>query len=92
MIWTLGQIWIHQIKSLPGVTTEMLNAGADWFSSLSADEVRRRFRANLELTGGEAFGEDRQFAGPGEQLQFKAGPATLLEQTPVSAESCRLGH
>jgi len=48
--------------SAPGFTlisTATLEAVATWFPGLSVDEVRRRFRANVEVDGLPAFGEDR---------------------------------
>jgi len=64
------------------ISTATLKAVAEWFPSLTVDEIRRRFRANLELEGGDAFSEDRLFAGPGEQVEFKIGTATLLGTNP----------
>lgn len=44
------------------VSTATLEAVVDWFPSLSLDEVRRRFRANLEIDDCPPFWEDRLFA------------------------------
>lgn len=44
------------------VSTATLRSVVDWFPSLSLDEVRRRFRANLEIDDCPPFWEDRLFA------------------------------
>jgi uncharacterized protein YcbX len=41
------------------VSTATLATVAGWFPGLSLDDVRRRFRANLEIGGVEPFWEDR---------------------------------
>lgn len=45
-------------------STETLREVASWFPDLDVEDVRRRFRANLEVEGVEAFWEDR-FVGRG---------------------------
>ena len=42
------------------VSAASIQAVADWFA-LDAEEVRRRFRANIEINGLPAFGEDRWY-------------------------------
>jgi hypothetical protein len=44
-----------------------------WYPELSTESVRRRFRANLELGGGEAFCEGRLFGEPDELKAFRIG-------------------
>jgi uncharacterized protein YcbX len=49
---------------IPGptiVSTASLEKVCEWFRGVSLDEARRRFRANLEITGVPAFWEDRLF-------------------------------
>lgn len=46
---------------------------ASWFPSLTVDEVRRRFRANLELADTEPFAEDRWVAVDGRDVPFWIG-------------------
>lgn len=41
------------------ISTATLEAVADWFESISVDGARRRFRANIEVSGVPAFWEDR---------------------------------
>ncbi len=43
------------------VSTASLQAVTEWFPGLTLDNVRRRFRANLEVEGAEPFWEDRLF-------------------------------
>ena len=64
------------------VSTATLAAVAEWFPGLTLDEVRRRFRANLEIDGVEAFWEDRLFAGEGEPLPFLVGDALFGGTNP----------
>jgi len=67
----------------PTITsTESLLRVCDWYPELSLESVRRRFRANLELEGGEAFCEDRLFGGPGERKPFRVGSVGLLGHNP----------
>jgi len=54
----------------------------EWFPGLSEESVRRRFRANLELGGGEAFCEDRLYGGPGELRKFRIGAVELSGHNP----------
>jgi hypothetical protein len=60
----------------PGPTvlsTATLGEVARWFPGLDAGEVRRRFRANLELGDVGPFWEDRLFAEPGRVVRFRIG-------------------
>ena len=55
------------------ISTATLEAVASWYPGVTAEEARRRFRANLEISGVPAFWEDRLFAGPGEAVPFQIG-------------------
>ncbi len=44
------------------VSTASLEAVCSWFPEISLEQARRRFRANLEISGVPAFWEDRLFA------------------------------
>jgi uncharacterized protein YcbX len=55
------------------VSTATLETVASWFPGLSIDEVRRRFRANLEIDSVEPFWEDRLVGPPGAELPFRIG-------------------
>jgi uncharacterized protein YcbX len=53
-----------------------------WYADLSLASLRRRFRSNLELAGGEAFCEDELFGGPEELRPFRIGELQLLGHNP----------
>ncbi|MDB5336094.1 MAG: hypothetical protein JWN70_1713 [Planctomycetaceae bacterium] len=64
------------------VSTASLQTVANWFPELNSEEIRHRFRANLELDGGEPFGEDQLVPGTGQTLPFQIGEATLFGTNP----------
>lgn len=67
----------------PTVTSEAsLQAIQQWYPELSLESVRRRFRANLELGGGEAFCEDRLFGEPDELKAFRIGSMNFSGHNP----------
>src|SRR5271154_2181951 len=53
-----------------------------WFPELTLESVRRRFRTNLELTGGEPFCEDRLYGAPDELKPFRIGEVAFLGHNP----------
>ncbi|NEP02481.1 MAG: MOSC domain-containing protein [Symploca sp. SIO2E9] len=59
------------------ISTATLEAVASWFPELSAEEIRLRLRANLEIGGVEAFWEDQLFAQAGDCIQFQVGEVIL---------------
>lgn len=66
-----------------------LDAVRDWFPTLDLEEVRRRFRANLEFAECPPFWEDRLFAedaAPESRVTvpFRIGAATLLGVNPCA--------
>lgn len=64
------------------VSTATLHEVASWFPGLTADEVRMRFRPNLEIDGVEPFWEDRLFAEAGQAVRFKIGAVELAGVNP----------
>ena len=64
------------------VSTASLEAVASWFPGLSVDEVRRRFRANLEIGGVQPFWEDRLVADEGRVVPFEIGGVRLEGTNP----------
>jgi uncharacterized protein YcbX len=66
------------------VSTESLRTVASWFPGLELDEVRRRFRANLEIDGVSAFWEDRLYAAEGDNVSFQIGDVTLEGVNPCA--------
>lgn len=60
-----------------------LETVAGWFAGMSLEEVRERFRANLEVDGVEPFWEDRLYtANVRREVPFRLGGVTLLGTTP----------
>lgn len=64
------------------ISTATLCEVASWFPGLTTDEVRDRFRANLEIDGVEPFWEDRLVAEGTRTVRFQIGDATLLGTNP----------
>lgn len=64
------------------VSTATLEAIASWFPELSVEEVRRRFRTNLEIDGVPAFWEDQLFSEAGQLVPFQIGDVTLKGSNP----------
>ncbi|NJO66541.1 MAG: MOSC domain-containing protein, partial [Leptolyngbyaceae cyanobacterium RM1_405_57] len=64
------------------VSTATLEAIASWFPELSVEEVRRRFRTNLEIDGVPAFWEDQLFAEAGQFVPFQIGDVVLSGSHP----------
>jgi uncharacterized protein YcbX len=63
-------------------TATLETIARDWFADLSVDEVRNRFRANLEVDGVEPFWEDRLYAQAGQTVRFTIGGVALLGTNP----------
>ena len=59
------------------ISTATLEAVASWYPGISVEEVRRRFRTNLELGGVPAFWEDRLFSAEGTPVPFTIGDVVL---------------
>lgn len=64
------------------VSEASLRAVQEWYPELTLESVRRRFRTNLELAGGEPFCEDRLYGTPGELKPFQIGPVHFLGHNP----------
>lgn len=64
------------------ISTETLKTVAAWFSGVSEDEMRSRFRVNLEIADVEPFWEDRLFARSGEVIHFKIGDVLCYGVNP----------
>jgi len=62
------------------ISTATLAEVATWFGGLVLDDVRGRFRANLEIEGVESFWEDRLYGEEAEAVRFRIGDV-LLEGT-----------
>jgi len=55
------------------ISTGTVREVASWFPDLSVENVRRRFRANVEVDADEPFWEDRLFGDHGEVVDFEIG-------------------
>jgi uncharacterized protein len=64
------------------VSTATLEAIASWYPELDTADIRRRFRANIELAGVPAFWEDRLFTTSEETVQFKIGDVEFMGVNP----------
>jgi uncharacterized protein YcbX len=64
------------------VSTASLEAVRRWFPGLDLENVRRRFRANLEIDGLPPFGEDRLFGVKGESVRFRIGGVEFEGRNP----------
>ena len=53
-----------------------------WFPELAEDEIRRRFRANVEISGMEPFGEDQLYGAPGHPRLIQLGKTQLWGVNP----------
>lgn len=67
----------------PTITSEAsLMTVQSWFPPLELANVRRRFRANLELVNTDPFGEDRLFGAPDQLKPFRIGAVDFLGHNP----------
>ncbi len=59
------------------ISTATLKTVASWFPNLSLEEIRRRFRTNLEIDGVPAFWEDQLFSSTNQPVKFAIGEVVL---------------
>jgi uncharacterized protein YcbX len=66
------------------VSEASLKTVQSWYeqTSLDLEQIRRRFRTNLEIADTEAFWEDQLFAKSGETVPFKIGDVQFLGTNP----------
>ncbi len=79
------------------ISTASLAAVASWFPELSESEVRRRFRANLEIDAPAPFWEDQLGADGSHRPRFAVGPvvfsgATICQRCPVPTRDSHSGE
>jgi uncharacterized protein YcbX len=55
-----------------------------WFPNLDREQIGRRFRANIEISGVPAFWEDRLFGEPGEIVDFRVGDVRFQGVNPCA--------
>jgi hypothetical protein len=64
------------------VSTATLELVTSWFPDLTVEEVRRRFRANIEIAGVPAFWEDQLFTKADETVLFRIGAVQFIGVNP----------
>jgi uncharacterized protein len=64
------------------VSEASLSLIQSWFPEVALESIRRRFRANLELTGEKPFCEDELFGAPGELKPFQLGQVKFFGHNP----------
>jgi uncharacterized protein YcbX len=87
-------------ETAPGptvVSTATLETVGSWFGGIPLEEVRRRFRANLEIDAAAPFWEDRLGAAGGAGPRFAVGPvvfrgATVCQRCPVPTRDSQTGE
>ncbi|MDX2212307.1 MAG: MOSC N-terminal beta barrel domain-containing protein [Oculatellaceae cyanobacterium bins.114] len=64
------------------ISTATLEAIASWYPNLDVEEIRLRFRANIEIAGVPAFWEDHLFTTPEATVNFQIGEVTFMGVNP----------
>jgi uncharacterized protein YcbX len=64
------------------VSEASLRAVQGWYPGIGLESIRRRFRTNLELAGGQAFSEDELFGAPEELKTFWIGDVKFQGHNP----------
>ncbi|QDT43189.1 hypothetical protein Pan241w_32880 [Gimesia alba] len=64
------------------ISTETYEELARWFPEITVDELRLRFRANLEFTGDFPFCEDRLYSTTDSPVLFQIGSIILAGSNP----------
>ncbi|MBF2048858.1 MAG: MOSC N-terminal beta barrel domain-containing protein [Elainella sp. C42_A2020_010] len=64
------------------ISTATLEAIASWYPGLDVEEVRLRFRANIEISGVPAFWEDRLFTKAEGTVDFQIGDVQFMGINP----------
>ncbi|MCA9017086.1 MAG: MOSC N-terminal beta barrel domain-containing protein, partial [Planctomycetaceae bacterium] len=64
------------------ISTQTYEELARWFPEITVDELRLRFRANLEFTGDLPFCEDQLYSAADPPVLFQVGPVTFAGSNP----------
>lgn len=64
------------------ISTATFKAVADWFPDLSVEDIRKRFRTNLEIEDTEPFWEDCLFSETTSPLPFQIGDVSFEGVNP----------
>ena len=73
---------IPDVSGMTIVSTASLMAVRSWFSIPDVEEVRRRFRASIEIGGVPAFWEDQLFTSKGRAVNFTLGQLNVVGIQP----------
>jgi|APGre2960657404_1045060.scaffolds.fasta_scaffold03836_4 uncharacterized protein YcbX len=80
---TAGEFLDVPVKSgITVLSNASLKTVGTWFGHMHMDETRKRFRANIELSGVPAFWEDNLFWKPGTAVAFKIGTVICMGLSP----------
>ena len=64
------------------ISTATLEVIASWYPGLQVEDIRRRFRANIEIGGVPAFWEDRLFTDSKQTIKFQVGDVEFIGVNP----------
>ncbi|MFQ4141685.1 MOSC domain-containing protein [Chlorogloeopsis sp. ULAP02] len=64
------------------ISTATLETIASWYPGIDVEEVRLRFRANIEISGVPAFWEDHLFAKAEQTVDFQIGNVKFMGVNP----------
>ncbi|BAZ17797.1 MOSC domain-containing protein [Calothrix sp. NIES-4071] len=64
------------------ISTATVETIASWYPELDVEEVRLRFRSNIEISGVPAFWEDRLFTEADETVNFQIGNVQFMGINP----------
>lgn len=64
------------------ISTATLEKIASWYPELQTEDIRRRFRANIEIGGVPAFWEDRLFTDSEQTVKFQVGDVEFMGVNP----------
>jgi hypothetical protein len=64
------------------ISTATLEALVSWYPELDVEELRLRFRTNIEISGVPAFWEDCLFATAGQTVDFQIGDVKFMGVNP----------
>ena len=73
---------IPDISGVTVLSTSSVQSVSNWYTDMSVDETRRRFRATIEIEGVQAFWEDCLFSKEGSGIEFKVGDVTMFGMSP----------
>jgi uncharacterized protein YcbX len=73
---------IPDLAGLTVLSTASLKEINSCFNTISPAELRRRFRATIEIDGVPAFWEDRLFTSHGKGIEFNIGDITVFGISP----------